>query len=234
MQESPEKPFHVGLLIFPGMTQLDMTGPYEVLNRMPSAVVHLIAKTFEPQISEHGLPIQPTTTFETCPHLHLIVIPGGFGINELLLDEPTLDFVRRAAEKADYVGSVCTGALLLGAAGLLVGRRATTHWMSLAMLSQLGAIPVAERVVVDGWLVTGGGITAGIDFALEIVSEISGRQVAEEIQLAMEYEPAPPFDSGSPQKATPATVESLKAKWSKSQATRLERVKLAGRKLNLS
>ena len=219
-----EHRFHAGLLVFPMMTQLDMTGPYEVLNRMPGAEVQLIGKTAAPVLSEHGLPITPTATFETCPTLDLIVIPGGFGVNELIEDEPTLTFIRRAAETSRYVGSVCTGSLVLGAAGLLAGRRATSHWMSVEFLEAFGAIPVRERVVIDGNLVTGGGVTAGIDFALTIVRETAGQKVAEEIQLAMEYSPEPPFDAGSPETADPDLVTKLRAKWARSQNERRVRV----------
>ena len=222
-----ESQHRIGLLVFPGLTQLDMTGPYEVFHRLPGAEVHLVATTLEPQISEHGLPIQPTTTYDTCPVLDVLVVPGGFGVNDLLVHEPTLDFLRRAASDARWIGSVCTGSLLLGAAGLLTGKRATTHWMSLDLLESFGAQPVEQRVVVDGNLFTGGGITAGIDFALEMVARIAGQAVAQEIQLAMEYDPQPPFDAGAPHKAAPEQVESLRAKWSESMAVRRQRVREA-------
>jgi cyclohexyl-isocyanide hydratase len=222
-----EQPFHAGLLVFPMMTQLDLTGPYEVLNRMPGAQVHLIAKTLDPVPSEHGLPITPTASFSDIPALDLLVIPGGFGVNELLIDQPTLAFVRDAAEHARYVGSVCTGSLVLGAAGLLRGKRATCHWMSVEFLEAFGAIPVRERVVIDGNLVTGGGVTAGIDFALTIVGEAAGREIAEEIQLAIEYNPLPPFHAGSPDTADPATVEVLQSKWATRQQERRKYVDLA-------
>lgn len=219
--------FHAGLLVFPGMTQLDLTGPYEVLHRMPDARVHLIARTLEPARSEHGLPISPTVTFGTCPSLDLLLIPGGFGVNELLVDEATLAFVREAAASARYVGSVCTGSLVLGAAGLLTGKRATCHWMSLDFLRDFGAIPVSERVVADGRVITGGGVTAGIDLALTVVAEVAGRAAAEEIQLAIEYDPRPPFSAGSPESAGRALVETLRSKWAQSQTERRERVRKA-------
>ena len=219
-----EQPFHAGLLVFPMLTQLDLTGPYEVLNRMPGAQVHLIGKTLDPVPSEHGLPIAPTVSFSGSPSLDLLVIPGGFGVNDLLIDQTTLTFVKNAAEHARYVGSVCTGSLVLGAAGLLVGKRATCHWMSIEFLEAFGAIPVGERVVIDGSLVTGGGVTAGIDFALTVVGEIAGRKVAEEIQLAIEYRPMPPFDAGSPDTADPVLVKTLRSKWARNQEERRERV----------
>ncbi|MEO1084909.1 MAG: DJ-1/PfpI family protein [Acidobacteriota bacterium] len=222
----------IGLLVFPKLTQLDMTGPYEVFHRMPGARVHLIAATLDAQISEHGLPIQPTTTYAACPPLDALVVPGGFGVNALLNDVETIEFVRRQAESASYLGSVCTGSLILGAAGLLQGVRATSHWMSRDFLAEFGAIPTAQRVVVDGRVFTGGGITAGIDFALTMVAEIRGTQVAQEIQLAMEYDPSPPFDAGSPAKAEADVVASLRAKWAPHQDERRRQVLAAAGKLS--
>ena len=161
-------PFHIGLLLFPDITQLDMTGPHEVFIKFPDARVDLIWKTRELVTAVGGMQIMPTTTFADCPQLDLICVPGGTGMNALLNDAETLDFIRRQAKGARYVTSVCTGALVLGAAGLLQGRRAATHWMSREMLTAFGATPVAERVVIDGNVITGGGVTAGIDFALEV------------------------------------------------------------------
>jgi cyclohexyl-isocyanide hydratase len=226
-----EQPFHAGLLVFPMLTQLDLTGPYEVFNRMPGAQVHLIAKTLDPVLSEHGLPITPTVSFSRCPALDLLVVPGGFGVNDLLIDPETLTFVRHAAEHARYVGSVCTGSLVLGAAGLLRGKRATCHWMSIGFLEAFGAIPVRERVVVDGSLVTGGGVTAGIDFALTVVGEVAGHEVAQEIQLAIEYNPMPPYDAGSPETAGPRLVEALQSKWARRQEERRQLVDQAAASL---
>lgn len=202
--------FHIGFLVFPMLTQLDMTGPYEVFNRMPGAEVDLIWKHLEPVESEHGLPIQPTATFETCPDLDLICVPGGFGVNALLNDAETLAFLRRQAANVQYVTSVCTGSLVLGAAGLLKGKRAACHWLSRNLLRDLGAEPADERVVVDGNTITGGGVTAGIDFALSVTAEIAGPEVAQTIQLMIEYNPAPPFDAGSPDSAPQSVVDNLK------------------------
>lgn len=207
-----EQSFQVGLLVFPMLTQLDLTGPYEVFNRMPGAQVHLIAKTLEPVQSEHGLPITPTATFSSSPALDLLVVPGGFGVNELLVDQTTLTFIRNVAEHARYLGAVCTGSLVLGAAGLLMGKSATCHWMSIEFLEAFGAIPALDRVVIDGNVITGGGVTAGIDFALTVVGQVAGRRVAEEIQLAIEYNPVPPFSAGSPTTADPILVEALRSK----------------------
>ena len=163
--------FQIGLLLFPNLTQLDLTGPYEVFTKFPDTDVHLLWKTLDPVAAGGGMRLLPTTTFADSPRLDLICVPGGAGMNALLNDEETLDFVRRQASGARYVTSVCTGSLVLGAAGLLQGKRATTHWMSLPMLAAFGCEPVAERVVVDGNVITGGGVTAGIDFALTVAGE---------------------------------------------------------------
>ncbi|KVC40775.1 DJ-1/PfpI family protein [Burkholderia diffusa] len=196
---------HIGLLVFPGVQQLDLTGPHDVLASLPDATVHLVWKSRDTVASSSGLALAPTCTFDDCPPLDVICVPGGIGINDLLLDTETIAFVQQRAAAARYVTSVCTGALLLGVAGLLRGRRATTHWAFHSLLAPLGAVPVRERVVRDGNLITGGGVTAGIDFALTIAAELVGDEEAQSIQLALEYAPAPPFDAGSPDTA-PASV----------------------------
>ncbi|QTO42892.1 DJ-1/PfpI family protein [Burkholderia latens] len=196
---------HIGLLVFPGVQQLDLTGPHDVLASLPDAAVHLVWKSRDTVASSSGLALEPTCTFDDCPPLDVICVPGGIGINDLLLDAATITFVQQRAASARYVTSVCTGALLLGVAGLLRGRRATTHWAFHSLLEPLGAVPVRERVVRDGNLITGGGVTAGIDFALTIAAELVGDEEAQAIQLQLEYAPAPPFDAGSPDTA-PASV----------------------------
>ena len=196
----------IGLLLFPDLTQLDLTGPYEVFTKFPAADVHLLWKTLDPVTAGGGMRLLPTTTFAECPQLDLVCVPGGAGMNALLNDEETLDFVRRQASGARYVTSVCTGSLVLGAAGLLKGRRATTHWMSLPMLAAFGCEPVAERVVVDGNVITGGGVTAGIDFALTVAGEWFGAETARRIQLGIEYDPHPPYDAGAPERADASLV----------------------------
>src|SRR5262249_21978987 len=158
--------------------QLDMTGPYEVFIKFPDAKVHLVWKSRAPVTAAGGMQLVPTVTFAECPQLDLICVPGGSGMNGLLNDSETLDFIRHQASGARYVTSVCTGALVLGAAGLLKGRRAATHWMSREMLAAFGAMPVAERVVVDGNVITGGGVTAGIDFALTVAAHAFGADFA--------------------------------------------------------
>ncbi|WP_122666385.1 DJ-1/PfpI family protein [Pseudomonas viridiflava] len=189
---------HIGLLVFPKVQQLDLTGPYDVFATVPDVTVHLIWKDRDPLLSSTGLQLRPTQTFAECPPLDVLCIPGGQGIDVLLEDEETLAFIRKQAQTVSYLTSVCTGALVLGAAGLLKGRRATTHWASHDLLMSFGAIPVHERVVRDGNLLTGGGVTAGIDFALTLVSELFGEVQAQTVQLQLEYAPAPPFDAGHP------------------------------------
>jgi len=203
-------PLQFGLLVFPKVQQLDLTGPYEVFATWPGGRVQLVAKTLEPVNAATGLVLKPDASFDNCPQLDVLCIPGGPGVNALMADEPTIAFIKLQAERARFVTSVCTGALVLGAAGLLRGKRATTHWASHHLLASLGAIPVHARVVRDGNLMTGGGVTAGIDFALTLIAELAGRDVAEAIALSLEYAPAPPFDAGSPETAPAAVVEALR------------------------
>jgi len=198
---TPPAPLSIGMVLFPGLTQLDLTGAYEVLARMPDTRVLLVASTLQPVRSEWGLTILPDTTFADAPPLDMLCVPGGWGVNSHFDDDELLDFLRSRAQHARYITSVCSGALLLGAAGLLRGYRATTHWMSLDLLPLLGAEPVRDRVVRDGNRITGGGVTAGIDFGLAVAAELFGPATAQRIQLAIEYAPAPPFDSGAPDSA---------------------------------
>ena len=195
----------VGLVLFPKLTQLDLTGPYEIFSRMPETTVHLVAASSAPVPSERGLAIVPDTTFDAAGPFDILCVPGGPGVNPMMEDERLLRFLRVQAEHARYVTSVCTGALLLGAAGLLRGYRATTHWLSLDLLPLFGAEAVDARVVVDRNRITGGGVTAGIDFGLAVAAELHGAATAQDIQLMIEYNPAPPFQSGSPRTA-PADV----------------------------
>lgn len=196
-----ESALSVGLLLFPGVTQLDLTGPFEVFARAPDTRVHLIWKTPEPVISDRGLAMLPTTTFDTCPPLDVICVPGGPGQIALMTDSAVLAFIREKSAQASLVTSVCTGSLVLGAAGLLNGYRATFHWGSLDQLALLGAEPVSARVVRDRNRITGAGVTSGIDFALRVVADLQGEAVAQMIQLQMEYDPQPPFSSGTPRTA---------------------------------
>ena len=195
----------IGLIAFPRLTQLDLTGPHETLARLPRSQVYVVAKSRAAVESDTSLMIVPTVSYSDCPQLDVICVPGGPGVNEAMLDAETIDFVRRQAAHATYVTSVCSGALILGAAGLLQGHKATTHWASLRFLEAFGAIPVQERICVDRNRITGGGVTAGIDFALYLAARLRGEQVAQRIQLYLEYAPSPPFDAGSPE-AAPAAV----------------------------
>jgi cyclohexyl-isocyanide hydratase len=225
---------NVGLLLFPEMTQLDMTGPYEVFVSLPRTTVHLIWKTLDPVTTGGGLRMLPTTTLAACPKLDVICVPGGPGQVALMQDAEVLGFLRKQAETSRYVTSVCTGSLVLGAAGLLRGYRATCHWLSLDQLTLLGATPVAERIVMDGNRITGGGVTSGIDFALFVAAQLFDENIAKEIQLRIEYDPAPPFNSGSPRTADPALVAALSEKLKDRQATRRAVTERAGRALGLS
>ena len=199
-------PFHVGFLLYPHLTQLDLTGPAQFLSRAPGAKAHYIWKTVGPVPSDAGLSLMSTTTFKDCPQLDLICVPGGAGQVALMTDEETLDFLRKQAEKAKYVTSVCTGSLVLGAAGLLKGYKSACHWMWRDYLTAFGATPVNARVVKDRNRISGGGVTAGIDFALTVLAEVWGEDVAKQMQLGFEYNPQPPFDCGSPERAGPERV----------------------------
>jgi cyclohexyl-isocyanide hydratase len=205
---------HIGFLIFPKVTQLDFTGPLQVLSRVPGAKTHLVAKSMEPVPSDTVLTITPTTTFDACPPLDVICVPGGLGTDALLNDGETHDFLRKQAKAARYITSVCTGSLVLAAAGLLDGFRATTHWSAMGYLGQLGATPEKTRVCIDRNRITGGGVTAGIDFGLTLAEKLSDRTSAEMIQLMLEYNPAPPFNAGSPDTAPAEVLERMKARFS--------------------
>jgi cyclohexyl-isocyanide hydratase len=221
----------VGLLLFPKITQLDLAGPYEVFCRMPGAAVHLLWKDTQPIRSEWGLELRPDTRLEDCPALDVFCVPGGGGVFELFGDDALIDAVRAIAQRSRFVTSVCTGAFLLGAAGLLAGKRATTHWASRELLRGFGAIPDESRIVVDGKLITSGGITSGIDFGLHLAAQLVGVEQAKEIQLAMEYDPAPPFASGSPRVAEPAILARFREGIKERQQRRATLVGEASRRL---
>lgn len=194
-------PLQIGLLVFPKLTQLDLTGPVQVFSSVPGANLHLIWKRIEPVASDCVLTLTPTITFADCPQCDVICVPGGVGSDDMVNDEEVLTFLRRQARGTKYITSVCTGSLVLGAAGLLRGYRAATHWTAREFLAPFGAIPSNERVCVDRNRITGGGVTAGIDFALTLVAHLVDRKTAEAIQLRLEYNPAPPFSAGSPDTA---------------------------------
>jgi cyclohexyl-isocyanide hydratase len=220
-------PLTIGMLLFPRLTQLDLTGPFEVLHRLPGAKVHLAWKTRDPVVSDSGLAIVPTTTLDECPALDVLFVPGGSGVTDLLDDAETLSFLRRQAAGARYVTSVCTGALLLGAAGLLAGYDATTHWAFHDLLPMVQARPVKARVVVDRNRITGGGVTSGIDFALRVASEIEGERFAQTVQLGIEYDPEPPFRSGGPDGADPEIVAAIRTRYAETHRARAARLQAA-------
>jgi cyclohexyl-isocyanide hydratase len=197
------------MLVFPGITQLDLTGPYEVLTKVPGVDVCFYWKDLTPIACGPGIQLIPTCTFADETPIDLLLVPGGQGQIDLMADDDVLGFLRRTAKTARYITSVCTGSLLLGAAGLLRGYRATTHWMSMDALSALGVIAVSERVVCDRNRITGAGVTAGIDFALTLIAQIWGEPLARTVQLALEYDPQPPFAAGSPRTAPPQEVRAL-------------------------
>jgi len=217
----------IGMLVFPDMTQLDFTGPYEVFAQMQGCEVRVIAKTLQPVEARGGLKFIPDTTLEDAPQLDLVFVPGGPGVGALMEDKAVLEFLRRQAQQAKYVTSVCTGALVLGAAGLLKGYRATTHWLSLDLLPVFGATAMPERVVFDRNRITGGGVTAGIDFALSVAGEVLGADAAKTIQLLIEYNPAPPFACGHPGTADAGIVDGLRVARAPMQASRLEQARRA-------
>lgn len=212
-QDAPSlerKRLSIGFLIYPKQDQIDFTGPFEVLSRMPDAEMHIIAKSRQPIRDIKGLILTPETTIAEAPALDLLVVSGGLGQQALMADEEVLAFLRKQAESS-FLLSVCTGALLCGAAGLLRGRRATTHWAAWDLLPYYGAIPVKSRVVTDGRLVTSAGVTAGLDGALTMAAILRGRNLAERIQLEIEYAPDPPFHSGTPETAAPEVLDAVMA-----------------------
>lgn len=194
---------HIGFLVFPKVTQLDLTGPAQVLSRVPGAKVHLAWKKLEPLMTDVGFTLNPTVTFADCQRLDVLCVPGGVGVIEQLVDDASIAFLREQGATARYVTSVCNGSLLLGAAGLIDGYQSACHWMWRHLLPRFGAEPVAARVVRDRNRLSGGGVTSGIDFALTLAAELAGEETARMIQLGLEYDPQPPHDCGSPDKAGP-------------------------------
>jgi cyclohexyl-isocyanide hydratase len=224
-------PLQIGLLVFPKVTQLDLTGPVQVFSSMPGAAVHLVWKRIEPVQSDSVLVLTPTTTLADCPQLDVICVPGGVGSDDLLNDEEVLAFLRRQAAGAKFVTSVCTGSLVLGAAGLLRGYRAATHWTAMDNLKAFGATPTKSRVCIDRNRVTGGGVTAGIDFALTLVAMLRDQKTAQAIQLRLEYDPAPPFNAGSPDTAPAEVLALINERIASHKAIRAEAVARAAARL---
>jgi cyclohexyl-isocyanide hydratase len=199
-------PISVAFLLFPNVTQLDLTGPAQVLSRLGNAKIDLVWKTLDPVMTDAGFAILPTATFADIAQADILCVPGGIGVTDVMMDETAMMWVRHIGGSAEWITSVCTGSLILGAAGLLDGYRATTHWAWHEHLALFGALPAKARTVFDRNRVTGGGVTAGIDFALSLMAAIRGEDHARMVQLALEYDPSPPFDSGSPDKAGEALM----------------------------
>lgn len=218
-------PLRIVALLFPNVTQLDLTAPAQVFSRYPDAELDVVWRNTDPVPTDCGFSISPTCSLQDAPQADVLFVPGGQGAFDLFEDQEALDFIRQQAEHARYVTSVCTGSFVLAAAGLLKGRRVTSHWASLHLLERFGAVPTASRVVQDGRFVTGAGITSGIDFSLTLAAEIYGEAVAKELQLDMEYDPAPPFDAGAPTRpdAPPEEVESRVAAMTQLREPLIER-----------
>ena len=203
----------IAILLFDQLTALDAIGPYEVLSRLPDAKVTFVAGEPGPKRTENRmLAVHADASLSDLRHPDVLLVPGGMGTRALTQDEPTLDWIRAAHESSLWTASVCTGSLLLGAAGLLDGLEATTHWLQLELLREYGAIPVSRRVVRQGKIVTAAGVASGIDMALSLAARIAGPEWAQAIQLGIEYDPEPPFAGGSPRSAPPAIVELVKAR----------------------
>jgi cyclohexyl-isocyanide hydratase len=224
-EDSPDKPLmkqpmHCNIVTVPDMVQLDITGPFEVLSRTPGWTVDLVAATMDPVRTDRGLRLVPNVTRATAKKSDIIVIPGGTGIDTAMLDPEWVAYVKREAAHSQYVFGVCTGSLLLGAAGLLVGRRSGGHWQARDLLTNFGATVSNDRMTIDGNIYTSGGVTSGIDMALRVVGDIAGETVARKIQLAMEYDPAPPFTGGTPYTSPPEIVAAVLVDSTKRRAMR--------------
>lgn len=217
-----DRPVHIVFLLFPGITQLDFTAPAQAFCRMPGARLVGAAKTRDPIATDSGFAIVPTHDFASAPQADILCIPGGHGVVDALGDAATIAFIAAQAKGAAWVTSVCTGAFLLGRAGLLEGKRATTHWGYTHLLPLVGAVHEAARVVEDGTVVTSGGVTSGLDFALTLIARMKGDGVAQAIQLAIEYDPAPPFAGGHPDRAPKAVTAGLKDRVYDAAAARME------------
>lgn len=200
-------PISVAFLVFPNVTQLDLTGPAQVLSRLGNVTLNLVWKVTDPVPTDAGFPLLPTATFEQVTQADILCVPGGLGTMDIMQDNEVLDWLRKTATGADWITSVCTGSLVLGAAGLLKGYRSACHWASVDQLAYFGATPVRERIVEDRNRFSGGGVTSGIDFALALAARIRGADFARFIQLSIEYDPHPPFDAGSPDKVSPEILE---------------------------
>jgi cyclohexyl-isocyanide hydratase len=230
----PSTHLHIGAMIYPQVDQADFTGPFEVLSRIQNSTFHVLWKEVTPVIDMKGLILTPDTAFANAPALDLLVVPGGWGQEALMEDSQILDLLRNHAKSGKPILSVCTGALITGAAGLLRGVKTTTHWSSFHLLEYFGALPFVGRVVVDGQYISTAGVTAGIDGALWAVELLRNQREAEEIQLAIEYDPEPPFESGTPDTAPVEVVEAVRSQYQKISGTRLETAKRVAQKLGIA
>lgn len=221
---SQAKTLNIVFVVFDDVTQLDFTGPAQCLARMPGARVFVAAEKAAPIRTDCGFSIVPTVTYANCQQADVLCVPGGRGVSTAIRQKTTVSFVRSQASRAQWVTAVCTGAFILGAAGLLRGKRATTHWGYTHLLPLLGAVHEPHRVVTDGTLITAGGVTSGIDFGLTLVGQIAGPHAAQKIQLALEYDPAPPFNGGTPAAAPAELVAELRASVYEAAASELEEI----------
>jgi cyclohexyl-isocyanide hydratase len=222
---------HVVFLVYPNVTQLDFTGPAQVLSRLPDARIDLVWKTRDPVPTDAGFSVLPTATLAEIDRADILCVPGGIGCTGIMEDAEVIAWVTRVGADAKWVTSVCTGSLILAAAGLLTGYRATSHWAWHSYLSMFGVEPVRQRVVFDRNRATGGGVTAGIDFGFALMAEIAGEEHAKMVQLALEYDPAPPFDSGIPEKASPEVMAGISARYAALASDREARVRAIAEKL---
>ena len=222
---------NIGAVLFEQMDQLDFTGAFEVLSRLPDSVFHIIEKSGKPIRDTQGLILTPDRSFENVPQLDVLIVPGGTGINTLMEDEETLNFLRQQAPGLKVLFPVCTGTLVCGAAGLLQGRAVTTHWASHHLLKEFGAQAIKQRVVVDGNIISASGVTSSIDGALTVAAHLCGTEVAQKIQLYLEYTPVPPFSSGSPEAAPAHITAALLADLSQVMAERERIVRRVGARL---
>lgn len=205
---------NIGFVIYPNVTALDFTGPAQVFSQLAHCDIHFISKNNDTVQTDAGFSLNPTTSIQDCPQMDLLCIPGGLGQKVVAEDPLFMSFIQHQAKGAKYLTSVCSGSLILAKAGLLKGVKATSHWAALGLLTQFGAIAVDQRVVIDGNRITGGGVTAGIDFGLTVVAKLFGENVAKSIQLGLEYDPAPPFDCGSPNKAPKELTQKIRQRFS--------------------
>jgi cyclohexyl-isocyanide hydratase len=210
----------IGAFVFPGQDQIDFTGPFEVLSRIPNSTFVVLGKTLEPIRDVKGLVLTPMKTIAEAPELDLLLVPGGLGQQQIMDDQEIIGLIQKQAASGRYIFSVCTGALLCGAAGLLRGRHVTTHWAAKNLLPLYGAIPTDARVVIDGNYVSAAGVTAGLDGALEMVALLRGPEIAEEIQLDIEYAPNPHFHSGTPSTASKSAIDAFYRQYGHNRADR--------------